>query len=423
MARFSIKPFIIFFDITYMDECVVLFPGEEKIEIKKPEPMLSVSSDDDSINEKYIQGQVRIVTEQARYPLDTICKMVDTGRYILRPEFQRRHRWNREKQSRLIESFIMNVPIPPIFLYEKDYACYEVMDGLQRLTAIIEFYKNLYALEGLEFWPELNGKRYSELPKAIKQGIDRRHLSSIILLNETASSVEEANRLKQLVFSRINSGGAKLEYQESRNALFGGPFNSTAIKLSRNDKFCLLFDIPQRTDDEDLDRDIISPELSENAMFRQMADVEMIVRFFSMRFIDSFEGITLREFMDQFTAQANALPQTVLDSYCLLFDETIGLVFDVYGSAAFCLWKYHERTREWRRGQTPAKILYDPIMYVTSQFVSYADCLRANAAEIRLKTDEMIKSHISDFNGRKSSKNDIKKRIELFQGLFSDYVQ
>ena len=79
----------------------------------------------------------------------------------------------------------MNVPIPPIFLYEDRYSHYEVMDGLQRLTAIFEFYTGCTCLEGLDQWPELNKRRYSQLPDQVRRGIDRRYLSSIILLQET----------------------------------------------------------------------------------------------------------------------------------------------------------------------------------------------------------------------------------------------
>ena len=78
-----------------------------------------VPHDKNSINAKYVKGEVRIITEQARYPLPSVVAMYEDHKvYVLNPDFQRRHRWDREKQSRLIESFIMNVPIPPIFLYE-----------------------------------------------------------------------------------------------------------------------------------------------------------------------------------------------------------------------------------------------------------------------------------------------------------------
>ena len=137
----------------------------------------------DQINEKYKKGEVRIVTEQARYPLNTIVNLVESDDYILNPEFQRRHRWDNTRKSKLIESFIMNVPIPPIFLYEFEYSKYEVMDGLQRLTAISQFYKDEFVLQELGEWKELNGYKYSTLPEQVRKGIDRRYISSIILLS------------------------------------------------------------------------------------------------------------------------------------------------------------------------------------------------------------------------------------------------
>lgn len=155
-----------------------LLPGE-KIDFEQLDADLEKRPSIDEINEKYVRGDIRIVTEQARYPLNTIVTMVESGDYDLNPEFQRRHRWSRLKQSRLIESFIMNVPIPPIFLYEAKYSQYEVMDGLQRLTAIADFYRGIYKLDGLQEWKELNGLSYDQLPEQVRRGIDRRYLSSM----------------------------------------------------------------------------------------------------------------------------------------------------------------------------------------------------------------------------------------------------
>lgn len=166
------------------------------------------------------------------------------------PEFQRRHRWNDQRRSRLIESFIINVPIPPIFLYEDRYGHYEVMDGLQRLTAIRDFYRGAFALEGLKEWPSINGRHYSDLPEQIRKGMDRRYLSSIILLQKTAKTQEEAARLKRLVFERINSGGEKLTHQESRNAVNAGPMNDLCMRLSRNVHLCRTWRIPEPSEVE-----------------------------------------------------------------------------------------------------------------------------------------------------------------------------
>lgn len=387
----------------------------ENIEIFKTEEINNHTVSDEEINEKYISGEVRIVTEQARYPLDTICAMLNSGKYQLRPDFQRRRRWDRSKQSRLIESFIMNIPIPPIFLYEYEFSKYEVMDGLQRLTAIKEFYDDKFSLEGLEYWKELNGKKYSELPLEIKSGIDRRYLSSLILLKETANSKTKADEMKQLVFERINSGGAKLEYQESRNALHSGNFNDLVITLSRNEYFCKIFDIPISEEETE--------ELANNTMYKTMADVEMVVRFFAMRYVDEYEGISLKVFFDKFTDSANMLPKSVLDDYQNVFEQTIKLVFDIYGELAFCLYKQVSGKQQWYLTRNPKKTIYDPVMTVLSQKLEYADSFIKNKKGVMDATIELMKNQPELFNGRKGSKSDIVKRIDAFDAMFNKFIQ
>lgn len=224
---------------------------------------------DDEINSKYVKGEVRIVTEQARYPINSIAGIVEDPSYTISPEYQRRHRWDEERKSKLIESLIMNVPVPPIFLYEYDYSKYEVMDGLQRLTAIHEFYRDKFELTAIAEWPELNGRTYNQLPSKVREGIDRRYLSSVILLKETAHSEEDALRLKQLVFERINSGGVKLAPQETRNALFDGPMNQLCIKLSRYPALCRLWGITE-PGQEELGGGSPSADRVQNDDFRKM---------------------------------------------------------------------------------------------------------------------------------------------------------
>jgi len=392
----------------------------ENIQIAKVNAQSYQPVSDEEINNKYVDGEIRIVTEQARYPLDTICSMLKSGKYILRPEFQRRRRWDRQKQSRLIESFIMNIPIPPVFLYEFDFSEYEVMDGLQRLTAIQEFYENKYNLEGLEYWKELNGKKYEELPSEVKSGIDRRYLSSIILLKETANTKAKAEEMKQLVFDRINSGGAKLEYQESRNALYSGKFNNLAMDLSRNEYFCRIFDIPENGDEDAKNE---SEALANNPMYKTMADVEMVVRFFAMRYLDDYEGLTLKTFFDKFTESANKLPDEVLDTYKDLFVKTIKLVYDLYGNSAFCLYKQNPLKQAWYLTRNPKKTIYDPIMTVLSQKLDKSEELICKKEIVKKRTIELMKDNPELFNGRKGTKSDIAKRIDAFNEMFNEILQ
>src|SRR5690606_3464231 len=115
-----------------------------------PEFFNDLELTDYQINQKYQDGELRILTEQGRYPLQNIIQIMETMN--LNPEYQRRRVWKNEQKSRLIESFIMNIPVPPVFLYEISFSRYEVMDGLQRLSTLHDFYTGKFALEGLEVW-------------------------------------------------------------------------------------------------------------------------------------------------------------------------------------------------------------------------------------------------------------------------------
>jgi len=394
-----------------------------------------VQANADEINEKYARGDVRIVTEQARYPLSTIVAMLDSGDYNLNPEFQRRHRWNRYKQSRLIESFIMNVPIPPIFLYEVQYSQYEVMDGLQRLTAISEFYRDEYSLEGLDQWAELNGMSYSRLPEQVRRGIDRRYLSSIILLQETAQSNTEADRLKQLVFERINSGGEKLEPQESRNALHNGPLNQLCIRLARTDSFCTMWGIPtdqslleSENGQQTLDLDVDEPEcvtqnrLLRNPLFQKMQDVELVLRFFAFRQYESVQQGRLRDFFDEYLRLGNAYSQEVLDELASMFKATSDLVYEVLGEQAFHLVRPRRNAETgWNLFGRPTKFLYDPIMYVFSQHLDRGPELQLCSDDIRAGLETLYKDNPQTFKGR-FNQEDIAERNRLVDEFICGFL-
>lgn len=394
------------------------FQGEDiVIQKRRGDDVIQVT--DDKLNEKYATGEIRIVTEQARYPLASIPSMVDSPDYIMNPDFQRRHRWSIEQKSRLMESFIMNVPIPPIFLYEVEYSTYEVMDGLQRLSAISDFYNNKFSLQGLEYWIELEGKTYNELPSLVKKGIDRRYLSSIILLKETAKNPEDAKQLKQIVFERINSGGTRLEFQESRNALYDGEFSKLCKRLSRDVYFCKIFGIPEVTEEEQRCGEP-SEELQKNYMYSTMKDVEAVTRFFAMRYVDSYDMV-LKSFLDLFTEQANLLNEQVRNEYEHLFRATIKLAYDIHGIEAFGRWR-EDKIRGWEFQSSPVMFLYDPIMYVLSQLLEQGESLIEHREEIKAAQSELFRNNEILQNGRKQSKADIKDRINLFGSFYQKFL-
>jgi len=368
-----------------------------------------VNLSDDDINAKYKRGEIRIVTEQARYPIKSIKSMLDSGDYMLNPEYQRRKRWDNGKKSRLIESFIMNVPLPPIFLYEYQYAKFEVMDGLQRLTSISDFYSGKFSLEQLEYWKELEGKRYAELPEEIQKGIDRRYISSVVLLEETAKTPEEAEKLKQIVFERLNSGGEKLTPQETRNALYNGKFNQLCLELSKNDLFRKMWKIPLESDSEET--------LLTSEAYRKMDDVQLVLRFFAYRFLDSFSG-TIEDFLDEYLKQANKFSDNTLHQLKNLFIETIETTYNIFGEEAFIPPKYKQKPTK------PQKTIYDPLMQSIAKNISKKEELIRNASEIRNNRykGKFLPDDTKMFEGRNTTPSIVKARIEYFDEIFNSYT-
>ena len=380
----------------------------------------SIQLNDEEINEKYIAGEVRIVTEQARYPLDTITVMIESGNYDLNPDFQRRRRWSIEKKSKLIESFIMNVPIPPVFLYENEFSHYEVMDGLQRLTTIYDFYKDVFRLEGLQLWQELNGKRYSELPEKVRKGIDRRYISSVILLQESAKSEEEAAHMKQMVFERINSGGVQLEPQETRNALYDGKMNQLCLSLSKNKYLCQFLGIPST----DLNDPNIIAKLDTNETYRKMDDVEYVLRFFAMRQLEGYSKRKLKDFFDYYLKNANGFSENLLEKLKCVFEETIEFANMLLGEKAFQM--YRKRTlssgTNWSWFSRTTTTIYDPMMQALSGMLPNKERLMKNKDTILKDIEEFYKQYYEDFEGRNNNKSDIERRIELLKTFFEKYI-
>ncbi|MEI6445436.1 MAG: DUF262 domain-containing protein [Nostocales cyanobacterium ELA583] len=374
------------------------------------------SASNEEINEKYKKGEIRIVTEQARYPLDSIPTMLDSKKYILDPEYQRRKRWDNVRKSRLIESFIMNVPIPPIFLYEIEYSIYEVMDGQQRLTAIYDFYKGNFQLEGLQYWRELDGRNYANLPEQVRRGIDRRYLSSIVLLQETAKSEEEAEELKRIVFERLNSGGEQLTPQETRNALQNGKFNQLCIKLSKNTYFRKMWNFPLESEGEE--------KLLENESYKKMEDVELVLRFFAYRHCDKLKSSGVDKFLDEYLKQANNYSDETRSELERLFNETIDLIYEILDELAF-----KPPIRE-RNKNLPLKIVYDSIMQVFAEKIPFKQELLKHKEAIKTEIysdEEML--YVAEennrflFEGRYTTRKGLEARIRYFHNFLQRYIK
>lgn len=287
--------------------------------------------------EKYAKSQLRVVRETKDYQLDYFRHALDPDRELINiaPSYQRRLRWSRKKKSLLIESFLLNIPVPPIYLYERDYNAYEVIDGQQRLDAISSFLRNDFALTGLEYWPELNRKRFFDLPQVLQRGLLRRSLAAVILLAETKLSSAGGLDVRRVLFDRLNTGGIRLNPQELRNALYPGNFNDLLIKLARSDEFTTVWDIPPRTENEDLEP---SEELLENALYSKLADAELVLRVFALGdAIKNDKRGSLRGILDNYMSTNTMLGQADLNTLEETFNKSFSRLHAIFAEDTFRL--------------------------------------------------------------------------------------
>jgi hypothetical protein len=351
------------------------------------------------LEKKYSEQMRQIVSQKIDLPISTLPEMIKE-QINLNPDFQRRDRWDEEKQSRFIESIIMNVPIPPIFLGEDQYGSYVVLDGRQRLTAINEFLKNTFKLRSLKVWEDLNGQSFNDLQKKkLDRAITRRFVPAVVILKESSPQV------KYDVFDRLNTGGVIAEPMEIRNAVFQGRFNTVIRQLSELPAFRRLWDIPAEP-----------AELEKNGLYRKMSDIELILRFFALSHYDRMDmkfKDYLSDFMDARNkeyAQDPALEQSDRERFIRAAENC----WAAFGAEVF-------RKDPQSKKSAP---LADAVMIALSDYPpeivqQKAEHIRAAITDLLTNNEEFRKAFGTGTNG----KGAIRKRIELAHAAVKSAIE
>lgn len=183
-----------------------------------------------TVTDIYPNAEVRV--SRAQFSVLHVKRMVEERRELLiNPDFQRRHVWSRKQNVELIESILMGIPIPAIYLFESNDGTKQVVDGQQRITAVISFINNAFALKNLKILPQFDGKRFCELDGKMQGIIEDFQLYFYIIQPPTPE------RVKYDIFDRVNRGGTTLNSQEMRNALYRGNATTLIQELSESKAF------------------------------------------------------------------------------------------------------------------------------------------------------------------------------------------
>nr|WP_288837297.1 DUF262 domain-containing protein [uncultured Flavobacterium sp.] len=278
------------------------------------------------------EKQLRVIRTNQDYNLDYLNQSIDKT-IVLGPHYQRRSRWSTLQKSLLIESFLLNIPIPPIFLYEKDFHSYEVVDGRQRLEAIQDFFSDKFRLRKLTYYNHLNGSKFSDLTPEDQRLLMRRSISATILMAESQGFDEIDVRM--LLFDRLNTGGVKLNAQELRNAIFAGSFNDLLDSLSSNSVFRLIWGIPDPSvSDTEPQKSRTEKALVNNPIYKSMMDCELVLRTFGIQEVynDGISDGSMKFILDRTMKKYKNLDTETSAEMEQKFNDAIGFIYEIFGN-------------------------------------------------------------------------------------------
>ncbi len=241
-------------------------------------------------------------------------RLHDEGELIVDPEWQRNYVWTKKQASQLIESFLLNIPVPVIYLATTQDNRYEVVDGLQRLTSVFEFLDNKFALAGLGIREELNGKRFRSLDTTDQRKLKNSALRSFELRSNINSDIHF------VVFERLNTGGTKLNEMEIRNCLYRGKLNDLIKDLATNEEFLKC--------------------VSEKTLSKRMKDRTFVLRFLAFHERTHRKCKTgIKKFLNDFLDTYRNPPEEKLKEYAEVFKRCAKASLTVFGKNGFRLRK------------------------------------------------------------------------------------
>lgn len=270
--------------------------------------------------------------------------MYESNELDIHPEFQRFYRWSLSQKTALIESILLGIPLPPIFVSQRSDGVWDVVDGLQRLSTIFQFLgilkdengisidplvlqetKYLPALKGIQWDNGVDSKK--SLPKDLQLVIKRSKLHASIILKESDETA------KYELFQRLNTGGTELSAQEVRNCLLvmiNKPFFDWLKSLSKNEAF------------------ISTTALSDRPL-EEAYDVELALRFVLLAQVDVLDIKSIGDVSGFITekmvqlAGGNKVKRTPI---ARAFKETFSILDNVLGDNAFKRFNPHKNKHE-----------------------------------------------------------------------------
>lgn len=280
------------------------------------------------IEDSQSSGQIKyeISTYPADFTLEVLCNKWRKGDIVI-PDFQRRFVWNLNQSSKLIESFMLGLPVPPIFLYIDKTTNNLVIDGQQRLKSIFYFFGEAgpdklnereskflsFKLRGLAESSPWYEKSFDDFSEEDKNRLNDSILRAIVVKQLNPHD----NTSIYHIFERLNTGGTLLNNQEIRNCVYSGPFNESLLRLNQYSSW----------------RKVFTKSVEDN----RQKDVELILRFFALH--DDLESYKkpMKDFLSTYfgNEKIRFMEKTDIQKMEEIFKNTIDSIIENLGEKPF----------------------------------------------------------------------------------------
>lgn len=274
--------------------------------------------------ENYPNIPIKMTKEQ--FSVFELKRRYEQGQTLkMNPDFQRGRVWDIKQRSELIESILMGIPIPIIYLFEDEQGSKQVVDGKQRLSCIFDFLNGEFSLKDLNLLGSEKGKKFSELAPQLQAKIEDYQVLSYTIQHPTP------DRVKFDIFDRVNRGGTQLNNQEMRNALYLGKATTLLNELSKMKSF------------------LLATESSVSA--KRMKDKYIILRFIGFYLLRTRQlgHLTYKSNIDDFLAEVMKVINTFVGPQLIeiktIFDLAMRNCYQVLGDGAFRFISEENRNR------------------------------------------------------------------------------
>lgn len=368
--------------------------------------------DEESLPVEVARGERRVYSEKSDPTIHGLYRSYQRGQLALQPEFQRGYVWDDAKASRLIESVLLDVPIPNFYLAEEQDASKSVIDGQQRLTSFFRAFQPVplsdgkeapkLRLRGLRVLTDLNDQAFEEWGGTFQEKFENSGMRVVTILKESNPDV------KYEIFERLNTRSMGLNDQELRNCVYRGAYNALLHDLSDDGGYQSVLGWKQRD--------------------KRMRDVELILRFFAFQRATYLNYRSpMKAFLNREMEDHRELGQKEMMELRTKFKDAVALTKTVFGGTAFRRFvpgSDKNPNGGWERPLN--KALFDVVMfgftqYSKHQMMPHCDAIREELIWLMSNDQEFVAALMISTNGVPRVRARFEKWLASLREIVGEY--